>query len=309
MQKQITALLLAIPLLGNAEVHTYINIPLLSSEIVPAIESDAFGFATILYDDESNILLYSYTWKLSKGSEATAAHFHAAQRGQNGDVASPPILEAFGIKPATTATEGAAQLEGSLGDSAGNADNINTGFSNFLNIITGNDNSNYATDNTSEAKSKNAGYISGTLTLNEEQEQDLLAGRWYLNFHTTRYPGGEIRGQLIENTIDATIPFYDAQSNKLQLPLVMSKPAEQDQSALAYTVALTLDPAVNGFVLQNAQDIASFFSVSESKTQSGTDTNNPSDNSTQANQGDNSSSQSAAASSSSVLPGTKSGSL
>jgi hypothetical protein len=32
--------------------------------------------------------------------------------------------------------------------------------------------------------------------LTTEQETDLLAGNYYVNFHTTTNPGGEIRGQL-----------------------------------------------------------------------------------------------------------------
>lgn len=38
----------------------------------------------------------------------------------------------------------------------------------------------------------------GHATLTEQQAAQLLAGRWYINIHTARYPAGEIRGQLIE---------------------------------------------------------------------------------------------------------------
>ncbi|MFN3168418.1 MAG: CHRD domain-containing protein [Phycisphaeraceae bacterium] len=41
----------------------------------------------------------------------------------------------------------------------------------------------------------------GNATLTEAQETDLLAGNWYVNIHTTNYPGGEIRGQ-----VNAVIP-------------------------------------------------------------------------------------------------------
>ena len=53
---------------------------------------------------------------------------------------------------------------------------------------------------------KNAGVVvplketgasfSGNADLTDAQAADLLAGRWYLNFHTQANPGGEIRGQV-----------------------------------------------------------------------------------------------------------------
>jgi hypothetical protein len=36
----------------------------------------------------------------------------------------------------------------------------------------------------------------GSTTLTEEQEADLLAGKWYFNVHTDAHKGGEIRGQV-----------------------------------------------------------------------------------------------------------------
>lgn len=38
--------------------------------------------------------------------------------------------------------------------------------------------------------------IVGKATLTEEQEQQLLAGLWYVNLHTENFPNGEIRGQV-----------------------------------------------------------------------------------------------------------------
>lgn len=40
------------------------------------------------------------------------------------------------------------------------------------------------------------GVVSGKATLTAAQEADLLAGKWYVNIHTVKYPGGEIRGQV-----------------------------------------------------------------------------------------------------------------
>ena len=44
-----------------------------------------------------------------------------------------------------------------------------------------------------------SGSLTDTVTLNETQEADLLAGLWYINIHTSTFGGGEIRGQLLES--------------------------------------------------------------------------------------------------------------
>ncbi len=41
--------------------------------------------------------------------------------------------------------------------------------------------------------------IVGGSTLTEQQIQDIVAGRLYINLHTGSHPGGEIRGQVIKN--------------------------------------------------------------------------------------------------------------
>lgn len=40
------------------------------------------------------------------------------------------------------------------------------------------------------------GGATGEATLTEDQEADLLAGKWYWNVHNSTFPGGEIRGQV-----------------------------------------------------------------------------------------------------------------
>ncbi len=43
--------------------------------------------------------------------------------------------------------------------------------------------------------------VSGTAWLDAEEEQDLLAGRWYFNVTTVKHPQGEIRGMVhVANT-------------------------------------------------------------------------------------------------------------
>lgn len=62
-----------------------------------------------------------------------------------------------------------------------------------------------------------SGTFSDTVTLSETQEDQLLAGRWYANIHTTAFGGGEIRTQLYENpTIDGNLsdPMYTELADK-----------------------------------------------------------------------------------------------
>ena len=40
------------------------------------------------------------------------------------------------------------------------------------------------------------GSFEGSATLTDTQAEDLMAGRWYVNIHTTNHKAGEIRGQM-----------------------------------------------------------------------------------------------------------------
>ncbi|PSL42885.1 CHRD domain-containing protein [Chitinophaga niastensis] len=41
------------------------------------------------------------------------------------------------------------------------------------------------------------GSVSGSAVATQAQGADLLAGKWYVNIHTSAYPNGEIRGQIM----------------------------------------------------------------------------------------------------------------
>jgi hypothetical protein len=43
-----------------------------------------------------------------------------------------------------------------------------------------------------------SGTITHTLMINSVQATDLLAGKWYVNIHTTQNGGGEIRGNIVQ---------------------------------------------------------------------------------------------------------------
>lgn len=46
-----------------------------------------------------------------------------------------------------------------------------------------------------------AGTFTGSLVLSAQQQSDLFNGLDYANIHTTAFPGGEIRGQLLNPTL------------------------------------------------------------------------------------------------------------
>lgn len=47
--------------------------------------------------------------------------------------------------------------------------------------------------------------IEGQTTLSAVQITDLLAGKWYVNLHTSAHPGGEIRGQVTATPPNPTV--------------------------------------------------------------------------------------------------------
>lgn len=67
---------------------------------------------------------------------------------------------------------------------------------------------------------QNAGKVTGFVTLNATQEEQLLAGRWYFNLHSTLAAGGELRAQMIENSATLVLPKFA--DGKLTLPVVLT---------------------------------------------------------------------------------------
>lgn len=86
--------------------------------------------------------------------------------------------------------------------------------------------------------------MTGTLTLTEAQEADLLAGLWYLNIHTAAIPGGELRGQVVGE--NAVIFSNIALSGKEEIPSnnstttgVLNGLYDKTTKMFKYTVAIT----------------------------------------------------------------------
>lgn len=93
----------------------------------------------------------------------------------------------------------------------------------------------------------NAGKLTGSVMLTAAQETDLLAGNWYLNIHSSLASGGELRGQLLENSGTLALPLYS--NGKLTLPAVLTPGLAGTAS---YSAELSFSEASNAFSLTGA---------------------------------------------------------
>lgn len=55
-----------------------------------------------------------------------------------------------------------------------------------------------------------SGIVNSSSTITAMQAAELLAGNWYVNIHSSQFPGGEIRGQVFANAVPepATVVLF-----------------------------------------------------------------------------------------------------
>ncbi len=96
--------------------------------------------------------------------------------------------------------------------------------------------------------------ISGTATLTDAQEAELLGGQWYFNVHTAQYPDGELRGQVLQSAASgevSTLPIDESSSSisssSLDISTSVSVSASVDPSASVSvsTPSVSIDPSVS----------------------------------------------------------------
>ncbi|MEW6158597.1 MAG: CHRD domain-containing protein, partial [Verrucomicrobiota bacterium] len=63
-----------------------------------------------------------------------------------------------------------------------------------------------------------SGVLSGSIDLTDEQKGHLLAGRTYVNVHTANHGGGEIRGQIVQSKLRATLSGAAERPNPVDTP-------------------------------------------------------------------------------------------
>ena len=84
--------------------------------------------------------------------------------------------------------------------------------------------------------------FSGTATLTDAQEADLLSGAWYFNIHTAQYPGGEIRGQVLQTASSgeaSTLPSGMSSSSSM---IDESSSSIDVSTSVSVSASVSVDP-------------------------------------------------------------------
>lgn len=124
---------------------------------VNSISTTGEGRFTASIDDENRLITYELSYAALEGTTTTQAHIHFAQRSVNGGVIA--FLCGGGDKPPCPPTEGTV-----------------TGVIAAADVLV-----------------SDRGIEAGAF---EEFVQAIRAGHAYVNVHTNKWPGGEIRGQI-----------------------------------------------------------------------------------------------------------------
>ena len=144
---------------GDARGARQVGADLNGYQEVNSISTTGNGRFRARIDDENRLITYELSYSSLEGATTIQAHIHFAQRSVNGSVTA--FLCGGGDKPACPPTEG------TITDVIDAADVL--------------------------AATPDRGIEAGAF---EEFVQAIRAGHTYVNVHTDKWPGGEIRGQI-----------------------------------------------------------------------------------------------------------------
>ncbi len=144
---------------GNSRGARHVAADLNGYQEVNSISTTGEGSFTASIDDENQLITYELTYSGLEGTTTAQAHIHFAQRSVNGSVTA--FLCGGGDKPPCP------PIEGTVTDVIDAADVL--------------------------AAVPDRGIEAGAF---EEFVEAIRAGHTYANVHTSKWPGGEIRGQI-----------------------------------------------------------------------------------------------------------------
>jgi hypothetical protein len=144
---------------GGSHGARFVSAELNGYQEVNSISTTGDGRFIARIDDDDRLIYYRLSYSGLEGATTTQSHIHFAQRSVNGAIHA--FLCGGGDKPLCPATEGTV-----------------TGVIDAADII---------------ASVPDRGIEAGAF---EEFAQAIRAGHTYVNVHTDKWPGGEIRGQI-----------------------------------------------------------------------------------------------------------------
>lgn len=142
---------------GDSRGARHVGADLNGYQEVPSISTTGEGSFAASIDDENRLITYELSYAALEGTTTNASHIHFAQRSVNGGVIA--FLCGGGDKPPCPPTEGTV-----------------TGVIDAADVLV-----------------SDRGIEAGAF---EEFVQAIRAGHTYVNVHTNKWPGGEIRGQI-----------------------------------------------------------------------------------------------------------------
>ena len=90
--------------------------------------------------------------------------------------------------------------------------------------------------------------ITGTATLTDAQEAELLGGQWYFNLHTAQFPDGEVRGQVLQSAASGEPSAPDASSMssmEMSSSEIMSSSSMDMSMSVSASASVSVDPSVS----------------------------------------------------------------
>lgn len=140
------------------------DVALFGANMRPAVTSIGVGVMDVVYNDATNTLDYSITWRLGNPADNTVGlHFHGPADANSN---APPVIVISNLKPYALSSHQKAGYSFET-----NQKSLRLGLSETI--------------------------VNTTRALTQAEENDLKAGLWYVSIKSTSYPEGELRGNLV----------------------------------------------------------------------------------------------------------------